>query len=150
MAKSIIHYKWSPRRSLIRVATISWMLVILPSILTPASISLQPVSRADLHQIIALNHPNPRLVKAVIQVESEWNPNAVSSKGAIGLMQVMPSSGLHFAGYSREDLFCPVKNINAGTRILKHYQKTSSSLEEALKKYSGNAKGYYNKVVGRM
>ena len=62
-------------------------------------------------------------------------------------MQVLPESGRHYAGISRFDLFCPEKNIIAGTKILKYYQKTSPNLKVALSKYSGNAKGYYQKVM---
>jgi soluble lytic murein transglycosylase-like protein len=65
-------------------------------------------------------------------------------------MQVLPSSGKLYAGYSRDELFCPEKNIIAGTKILKHYQRTSPNLESALAKYSGNTPGYYERVKRRM
>jgi soluble lytic murein transglycosylase-like protein len=89
-----------------------------------------------------MNHQNSNLVKSIIQVESRWNSKAVSPKGAIGLMQVMPAS----AGLSREQLFCPEKNIIAGCKILKYYQRTSPDLRTALHKYSGGAEGYFEKV----
>jgi soluble lytic murein transglycosylase-like protein len=150
MRMPIHHYKWSARRSVTIVLIGCVLLTIVPHYLSESSIQLKPISKADLHRIISQNHPNPQLVKAIIQVESRWNPNAVSSKGAIGLMQVLPSSGKHFAGYSRTDLFCPEKNIIAGTKILAYYQRTSPTLQVALNKYSGNAKGYYNKIMEAM
>lgn len=61
------------------------------------------------------NLPEP-LVKAIIQAESAFNPTAVSSKGAVGLMQVMPSTAksIGIAG----DLRDPNVNMDAGCRYL--------------------------------
>src|SRR6267154_166615 len=39
---------------------------------------------------------SPALVRAIIQIESAWQPGAVSSKGAMGLMQLMPATAQHF------------------------------------------------------
>lgn len=58
---------------------------------------------------------DPALVKAVIHVESDFNPLAVSPKGAQGLMQLMPQTA---ARYNETDLFSPVTNIDVGTRHL--------------------------------
>ncbi len=56
------------------------------------------------------------LIKAVIGVESAFNPRAVSAKGARGLMQIMPEND---AFLSLADPFDPSQNIMAGTRYLK-------------------------------
>ncbi len=55
------------------------------------------------------------LVKAVIKVESDFNPRAVSSKGASGLMQIMP---FNFQNFYVSDPFDPVDNIMGGTYYL--------------------------------
>lgn len=55
------------------------------------------------------------LIKAIIRAESGFNPNAVSHKGAKGLMQIMPSN---FKALDLDDPFDPVKNIMAGVRYL--------------------------------
>lgn len=61
------------------------------------------------------NLPEP-LIKAVIQQESTFNPNAVSHKGAVGLMQVMPATAKDIG--IEGDLKDPTININAGCRYL--------------------------------
>ena len=91
---------------------------------------------------------DPNLVKSIISVESSWNPSALSSKGAIGLMQVHHPTWGHL--WTKEELRNPEMNIVAGTRILKDYIKQSRTLDEALHKYSGGASGYADKVRRRM
>ncbi len=60
---------------------------------------------------------DPALVHAVIVAESNYNPNAVSDKGAIGLMQVMPDTGKRY-GAKEKDLRVPQKNIRIGVQYL--------------------------------
>jgi soluble lytic murein transglycosylase-like protein len=89
-----------------------------------------PPNRADLHALAdrhAETHAlNPALVRAVIQAESAWNTRAVSSKGALGLMQLMPATA---AEMGVSDPFDPAQNIQAGVRYLK----------ALLDRYDGNA-----------
>jgi len=56
------------------------------------------------------------LVQAVIHAESDFNAHAVSAKGAIGLMQLMPETAER---YGVRDLFDPGQNIRAGVRYLR-------------------------------
>ncbi|UCD59200.1 MAG: lytic transglycosylase domain-containing protein [Candidatus Hydrogenedentota bacterium] len=58
---------------------------------------------------------SPALVKAIIRVESDFNPYVVSSAGARGLMQLMPSTALEM---QVEDIFDPVQNIGGGVQYL--------------------------------
>lgn len=60
---------------------------------------------------------DPALIHAVIAAESNYNPNAVSHKGAVGLMQLMPDTGRRY-GVREKDLREPQKNISAGVRYL--------------------------------
>jgi soluble lytic murein transglycosylase-like protein len=62
---------------------------------------------------------NPYLVAAVVQVESAFNPRALSRKGARGLMQLLPETARRFGLQRKKDLFDPAKNLEAGIRYLK-------------------------------
>jgi soluble lytic murein transglycosylase-like protein len=57
----------------------------------------------------------PELIAALIDVESRWNPRAVSDKGAMGLMQLMPATAKRYGAF---DPFNVEQNIAAGTRYV--------------------------------
>lgn len=61
------------------------------------------------------------LVKAVMHVESAFNPYARSSKGALGLMQVLPETARR---YGIDDIYDPAQNIVAGVKHLKYLLET--------------------------
>jgi soluble lytic murein transglycosylase len=63
---------------------------------------------------------SPALVRAVIQVESAWQPGVVSSKGAMGLMQLMPATAEHF-GVTHP--FYIHENVRGGVAYLAELQK---------------------------
>jgi soluble lytic murein transglycosylase-like protein len=58
----------------------------------------------------------PDLLRAMVQVESGGNPRAVSPKGAMGLLQLMPGTA---AGLGVDDPFDPQQNLDAGARYLR-------------------------------
>jgi len=65
----------------------------------------------------ARNHGvDSALVHAVISAESGYNPNAISRKGASGLMQLMPETARR---YGVQNIFDPVENVRGGVRYLK-------------------------------
>src|SRR5207253_6485933 len=63
-----------------------------------------------------LNNVRADLVRAVVQVESAFNPRAISRVGAIGLMQLMPATAREFGVLNAFD---PVDNIRAGVAYLR-------------------------------
>ena len=74
------------------------------------------------------------LVKAIIKAESDFNPQAVSKKGAKGLMQIMPENFKHLG---IKDPFDPTENINAGTRYFKQlYDRFKGKLALTLAAYN--------------
>ena len=68
-----------------------------------------------VRQYAAHYRVSPELVGALIDVESRWNPRALSSKGAMGLMQLMPATARRFGAFNPFDV---EQNIAAGTRYL--------------------------------
>jgi hypothetical protein len=78
---------------------------------------------------------DPQLAWALAKVESNFNPNAQSSVGAIGVMQMTPVAAAT-AGYSWQDMFDPVKNIHAGIRYLKRMLDQFGNIEIAIAAYN--------------
>ena len=70
-----------------------------------------------VHEKAALYDLDPSLIKAVITTESNWNSRAISSKGAMGLMQLMPMTATDMRVHNPFD---PEQNIEGGARYLKY------------------------------
>jgi soluble lytic murein transglycosylase-like protein len=76
----------------------------------------------------------PQLVRAIIVVESAFNPKAVSRRGAVGLMQLLPETARR---YGVSNAFDPQQNILAGTRYLRDLiARYGNNLELVLAAYN--------------
>jgi soluble lytic murein transglycosylase-like protein len=104
--------------------------VMRENVIAPKPVALEPSPEAEhvpdappqtfreaVDRIAERNQLSPQLVHSVIKVESNYNPNAISSKGAQGLMQLIPSTARRF-GVS--NVFNPVENVEGGARYLRY------------------------------
>lgn len=92
-------------------------LILLLFLLPPLARAQPDPAPADrfVRQYAARYGVPPELIAALIDVESRWNPRAVSNKGAMGLMQLMPATAKRFGAF---DPFNPQQNIAAGIRYV--------------------------------
>jgi soluble lytic murein transglycosylase-like protein len=114
--------------------TVPWVESALPFNLPPCD----PLPSTQLDQLIESSSKEqgvkPDLIRAVINEESGGRPCAVSSKGAQGLMQLMPATANELGV---KDPFDPRQNVNAGTQLLKQLlTKYSGDISLALSAYN--------------
>ncbi len=76
---------------------------------------------------------DPRLVNAIIRAESDYQASAVSDKGAVGLMQLMPETA---ADMGVDDPLDPEDNIEGGTRYLAYLLKRYGKMDLAVAAYN--------------
>jgi soluble lytic murein transglycosylase-like protein len=101
----------------------------------PAGFRHRPRRRGELVReaagVIAID---PALVRAVIETESNWNSSAISRRGAVGLMQLMPTTAQRFGA---TEYYSPQQNVDAGVRYLKTLlERYNGNLDLALAAYN--------------
>jgi soluble lytic murein transglycosylase len=96
----------------------------------------------DLKRFASANALDPYMVASLIRQESEFNPNAVSNKNALGLMQLLPRVGKGVAKqeklkhYTAPQLFTPAINLQLGTRYFRAMVDEFGGFEYALAAYN--------------
>lgn len=145
------------RRFRIGIKTVMLFMIVLAAVLF---VSIQAVSRLypleykDIVQVYSKEFDiDPFLVFAIIKAESNFKPEAVSSKNARGLMQISEGTGkwgaekLHLDDYSGEKLFDPQINIRIGCWYLSVLFGEFNDLNLVITAYnggSGNVTGWLN------
>lgn len=100
---------------------------------TPRSAKPSPQLNQLIDQAAARHEVDPHLVRSVVAVESNFNPYAVSPKGAQGLMQLIPATARRFGVTNPFD---PASNLEAGVRYLKYLKDLFQDERLALAAYN--------------
>jgi hypothetical protein len=111
----------------------SYMTIVMPASPLKKHVRtrrVEPDSATEklIRSVASEYHIDPHLLKAIVHVESGFNSQAVSPKGALGLMQVMPSTGARY-GVARPAILIsdPAQNLRTGARYLRDLSKLFSN-----------------------
>jgi hypothetical protein len=107
---------------------------------TPSDIETERLINTIIHEASTIHGVDPILIKAIVMAESRFKPQAVSKRGAKGLMQLMPNTA---ALLGVTDIFDPVENIHGGVRHFRYLLNT----------YNGNiplSLAAYNAGMGKV
>lgn len=99
--------------TILNADTISALLTPHPKPTNKRSLKVEAI----ISEAATRHNVDEKLVHAIIKTESSYVSTAVSSKGAVGYMQLMPNTAIRFGCNDRND---PIQNINSGTKYLKY------------------------------
>jgi soluble lytic murein transglycosylase-like protein len=135
-------------KSINRRAAVLLLLALAPCLAAATAADLRKAYHPIVKRVALKYRIDPELVHTIIRAESNYDAFAVSSAGAMGLMQLMPATA---AQYGVRNIFDPAQNIEGGVRYLKDLvklyegQKQQTQLvlaaynagQEAVRKYKG-------------
>ena len=127
------------RRAIIPIAGLLALLLLSPQVILRA---VYPRKYSDTVESCALTYDvPPQIIYAVIKTESNFRPDVVSSAGAVGLMQIMPSTFFWLADLMGEEhpisaLTDPAINIKYGTFFLRYLYDYYGDYETAFAAYN--------------
>jgi soluble lytic murein transglycosylase-like protein len=140
MAAEPVHAATTVVRADQRTGRLVRSVVINPKVIPPKAIPASGANRGASNSVDELVEQaaksydvDPLLVRSVIQVESNYNPFALSNKGAEGLMQLIPSTARRFGV---KNSFSPRDNIDAGVRYLRYLKNIFGDDRLALAAYN--------------
>jgi soluble lytic murein transglycosylase-like protein len=135
-------------KSINRRAAVLLLLALAPCLAAATAADLRKTYHPIVKRVALKYGIDPELVHTIIRAESNYDAFAISSAGAMGLMQLMPATA---AQYGVGNIFDPAQNIEGGVRYLKDLvklyqgQKQQTQLvlaaynagQEAVRKYKG-------------
>ncbi len=136
-------YRTLPLLAMLMVAVLCFGMASLPT--TLGRRYLFPVEHREAILDSSSRHGvDPLLVCAIIKCESNWDADALSEAGAVGLMQLLPSTSQELADYGLVDLWAydptdltdPDTNIEYGCAYLSQLQSQLSSTDEVIAAYN--------------
>ncbi|OAD19272.1 Transglycosylase SLT domain protein [Candidatus Thiomargarita nelsonii] len=148
-SKGIIHFTDKPKNSHYKLILQGGIKVpsFLTSIDSPTPKKHKFKYKTLIQEVATGIGLEPALLHAIIQIESAYNPKAVSPKGAVGLMQLMPETAERFGVKDRTDA---TANVYGGARYLRHLLKLfNNNIELALAAYNAGenaVKRYDNQI----
>lgn len=127
-------FRWVEEQRIIYVAQAATEIGYVPANIT----AKEELNLDDIIEREALRYKfSPALIRAIIKQESDYNSQAVSPAGAIGLMGVMPSNAT-FCGMRVDELYNPYANVICGAKILGNaWQKYQNNIIATLGYYNG-------------
>lgn len=128
-----------------RIVTVLLLLALAPCLVAASAADLRKLYHPIVKQVAGKYRIDPELVHIVIRAESNYDAFAISSAGAMGLMQLMPATAVQ---YGVRNVFDPAQNIEGGVRYLRDLVKLYNGQtrlvlaaynagQEAVRKYKG-------------
>ena len=106
-------------QSILKMRTCFLLLIFITCVFAGDIHAKVPKEHAQIAETVGAETGVPAyIIIAVMKCESDFDPQAISKKGAVGLMQVLPETAEE-VGIQADELFDPYKNILAGSRYLK-------------------------------